>query len=333
MDKETNEDREEKGYDVELSLLDPTVVWHNTTAAEVMNKSLKRAKEAEQLGYKRYWFTENHNTESHASSTPEILAAQIPAVTSHIKVGAANIMLPHQSPLKVAENFRTLEGVYPQRFDLGLSLTTRPDPLTAQALHRTHDVLPESEFEQQLTELLAFFTDTYATRHGKIIAAPQVATTPDIWIQGLTNESFRYASEYGVGLLYEYNGSENIAREVITSYRKFFQPSPFLKEARAILIVSVLCAPSDEEAESLAKVLYSKDDEKKQTEMLSPIHAQRISGSPTTVGNALRRLAEETTADELMIVTSHPSHDVQQKSVELLANEFNLKENLQQRSE
>lgn len=326
MYNETQHGREDKDRKFELSLLDPTVIWNGSTANEVINASIKLAEEADQLGYNRYWFTENHNTEFHASSTPEILAAQILATTSRIKVGTANLMLPHQSPLKVAENFRTVEGVYPRRIDLGISLTTGPDNLTARALHRTHQPLNKNEFQQQVTELLAFFTDTYATNYGEIIAAPQVATTPDIWIEGIDHDSARYASEFGIGFIYEYEGSQSVAREMLTSYRKFFQPSPFLTEARAILIVSVLCAQSDEEAE---KIAFSQTD----SDPLQITEDKRVIGSPKTVGSHLRKLAEETTANEQMIVTSHPDFDVRKKSLELLATEFNLTKNLQKRSE
>src|SRR5690554_5902110 len=109
----SNPDKHSRKLDatkLELSIYDTTVIWNGSSASQVYKESLDMAVAAEQLGFKRYWFTENHNTSKHASSTPEMLVAQIAAYTAHMNVGMGNLMLPHQSALKVAENVRTLEG-------------------------------------------------------------------------------------------------------------------------------------------------------------------------------------------------------------------------------
>jgi luciferase family oxidoreductase group 1 len=330
--------------DVELSLLDETVIWNGSSASQVFKEARDMAVSAEQLGYKRYWFSESHNTTDHASSSPELLLAHIAAFTSQIKLGTSNLMLPNQSALKVVENFRTLQGVYPGRIDLGFVLSTGNDLLVAQALHRTHDLVSETEYPEQLADLLAFLTDSYSTSGGKIMASPNISTMTGVWVQG-SDHGAQYATEYGLGLVVEHQSAPHITADVLRAYRKFFKPSVFLAEPHSILIVPVLCAESDEEAELWAKPLDLWEIRKEQGIHLPPpslkeandyvftlkeeeIRAARragsIIGNVSNVGSKLRKLAEETSANEIMILTSHPDKHIRLKTIQLLAKEFRL---------
>lgn len=304
--------RETNNNKFTLSVLDTTKIWNESTARKTMQDGIELSKKADDLGYARFWFSENHNTEDYAGSTPELLASQALAKTVHIKLGAANIMLPHQSALKVVENFRTLEGVYPGRIDLGVSLTIGEDPVAARALHRTHDLEEEGEFEKQFKDMLLYLTDAYETNLGKISASPLVSGNPEVWLQEIENRGARYAAEYGTGLVVVLDSSPEVASEVIHSYRKFFRASPFSNEPKSILVVSVLCAETDDVAEEQAAILHK--------------HETKVNfiGSPSNIGNKLRNLVKQTTANELMVSVSHPDNQVRVHTLELLSEEFQL---------
>lgn len=328
---------------LELSLLDTMVIWNGGSAAQVFRESLEMAIYAEQLGFKRYWLSENHNSLYHASSAPELLIAQLAAYTSRLCVGTSNLMLPAQSPLKVVENFRTMAGIFPRRIDLGFALSNGEDLIVAQALHRTHELVNKEEFPEQLANLLAYLSDSYANSRGKIIASPKISTKLDVWIQGSNHESAQYATDYGLGLVMEHHAPRAITAEVLRAYRKFFKPSAFREKAHSIWIVPVLCAETDEEAERLAKPFDLWQVRKKQGLDLPPPSSKEASehsftsleedirishrsgsfvGSAARVASELRQLAEEATVDELMILTLHPDIEVRKRSVELLSKEF-----------
>ncbi|MBP1996324.1 MsnO8 family LLM class oxidoreductase [Paenibacillus eucommiae] len=344
----SNDNRAVSTAKLELSLLDTMVIWNGTSAAQVFKESLDMAIYAEQLGFKRYWLSENHNSAYHAGSAPELLIAQLAAYTSRISVGTSNLLLPHQSPLKVVENFRTMAGIFPQRIDLGFALSLGNDLMVAQALHRTHELMNKEEFPEHLADLLAYLSDSYATSRGKIIASPQISTKLDVWIEGSNHESAQYATDYGLGLVMEHHTSRAISTEVLRAYRKFFKPSVLREKAHSIWIVPVFCAETDEEAERLAKPLDLWEVRKKQGSDLPPpssreanehsftsyeeeikisIRSGSFVGSAARVGSELRQLAEEAAVDELMILTIHPDIKARKRSIELLSKEFQTQTN------
>src|SRR5579872_3737166 len=165
--------------DIRLSVLDQTPIRKGSNAPEALRESIQLARLADRLGYTRYWLSEHHNTTTLASAAPEILIARLAAETSQIRLGSGGIMLPNHSTLKVAENFRLLEALYPGRIDLGLGRAPGGDRLTAHLLNPTNTFDPQA-YINQIRDLEAFLTDNPGTGNfqGKIRAIPYIDTRP-----------------------------------------------------------------------------------------------------------------------------------------------------------
>ena len=186
-----------------LSVLDQTPIRKNADASAALQESIRLARLTDRLGYTRYWLSEHHNTTTLAGAAPEILIARLAAETHHIRLGSGGIMLPNHSTLKVAENFRLLEALYPGRIDLGLGRAPGGDRLTAQLLNPTNTFDPQ-EYIKQLRDLEAFLSDTPGPGNfqGKIRAIPSIKTQPDLWMLTSSGESAFLAAHFGMGLCY-----------------------------------------------------------------------------------------------------------------------------------
>ncbi|MGI9540391.1 MAG: MsnO8 family LLM class oxidoreductase, partial [Miltoncostaeaceae bacterium] len=215
------------------------------------------ARAVERMGYARYWIAEHHGTGGLASSAPEVLIGQVAATTSRMRVGAGGIMLPNHAPLRVAETFRSLEALFPDRIDLGLGRAPGADPVTAFALRRTQGGFGGEDFTGQIAELLAYaeggFPDDHPFRH--VRAVPTDAPLPPLWILGASSDSAALAAALGVGYAFARHLGPRRATEAMRLYRERFEPSPALDRPRAVLAASVVCAPTAERAEELAASL------------------------------------------------------------------------------
>src|ERR1700761_2845904 len=166
-----------------LSVLDQTPIRAGSDAPAALQETVRLARLADRLGYTRYWLSEHHNTTTLAGAAPEILIARLAAETKDIRLGSGGIMLPNHSTLKVAENFRLLEALYPGRIDLGIGRAPGGDRLTAQLLNPTNTFDPQ-EYIRQIRDLDAFLADAPApgNHEGKIRAIPRIDTRPDLWM-------------------------------------------------------------------------------------------------------------------------------------------------------
>src|SRR6478752_2420111 len=162
---------------ISLSILDQSLIAKGENSIQAIQNTIEIAKLADKLGYKRFWVSEHHNLTSIAGSAPEILIAKLAGETKNLRIGSGGIMLPNHSALKVAENFRTLEALYPGRIDLGIGRAPGGDRITSAMLNPSNDFREESYYKQ-LDHLQIFFKDEAGTEYGRIIAVPQVATTP-----------------------------------------------------------------------------------------------------------------------------------------------------------
>jgi luciferase family oxidoreductase group 1 len=160
-----------------LGILDQSVVRHGSSVREAIHETIATAKLAEELGYSRFWVSEHHNSTFIAGSAPEVLMVKLADATSHIRVGSGGIMLPNHSALKVAENFRMLETLYPGRIDLGMGRAPGTDRITSSLLNPSND-FSESSYLRQLEHLQHFFRDTAGTDRGFIYATPQSPRFP-----------------------------------------------------------------------------------------------------------------------------------------------------------
>ncbi|HVG50776.1 MAG TPA: LLM class flavin-dependent oxidoreductase [Xanthobacteraceae bacterium] len=330
-----------------LSVLDLSPVTTGGSGPESLRNSIDLGKLADRLGYTRYWVAEHHNLPSIASSAPDIMIGQIAAVTSHIRVGSGGVMLPNHAPLQVAERFKTLEGLFPGRIDLGLGRAPGTDQITSIALRRRQETREEDDFLERFQELILFEQRRFPDNHpfSKVRAMPQDVPLPPLFLLGSSDYSAQLSAQIGVGFAFAHHFAHYDAVEPMTAYRKLFQPGA-LPKPHAILAVAVVCADTDEEAEYLAGTVDLNFVRRSRGEYLplaspqeakaydyTPADRERIRhnrarlfvGSPATVRARLTPLVEATQADELMLTTMVYDHGARKHSYELMAKEYGLK--------
>ena len=326
-----------------LSVLDQSPIPEGSTAAEALHNTLDLAELADRLGYHRYWVAEHHATPALACAAPEILIAAIAARTARIRVGSGGVMLPHYSPLKVAETFSLLAGLHPERIDLGLGRAPGTDPMTMLALQRDRRQHAPDDFIEQLVELLALLEDRLPADHPFTRLArtlPGRPERPEPWLLGSSPQSAIWAGE--LGLPYSFADFINPAGAAIASdYRTRFLASERLGAPHVSVGVIAVCAESDEEAERLAsssrmmlsllrqgRLVEIPPVEKAlrylETRTPRPTGRRAVIGSPATVRTGLEAVASEYEAEEVVVLTITHSHEARRRSYELIASEFGL---------
>jgi luciferase family oxidoreductase group 1 len=326
---------------LQLSVLDQSPVSQGMSAGDALRNSIDLARLADELGFMRYWVAEHHGTPMLAGSSPEILIGHIAGATTRLRVGSGGIMLPHYSPLKVAETFSVLSALYPDRIDLAVGRAAGTDPLTAFALQRDRRQAGPDDFPEQLTELLAFIRDGFAAGHrfsrlARLTGHPEV---PAPWLLGSSPQSGIWAAEYGLPYAFADFISPTGAA-IARRYRESFVPSKTLLRPYVMVAVWALVADTVEEAERLAssaKVAflqflsgYPIQVPSVETALsalaehpeAAGVFAQRrrtILGPPAFVRAQIETVAEEYGADEVMVVTITHDHQARRRSYELLA--------------
>jgi len=238
-----------------LGVLDQSPIRDGGGAAQALAETVDLAKACERLGYYRYWVAEHHNTASFAGSAPEILIGRIAGETKHMRVGAGGVMMPHYSPLKVAECFKMLEALYPGRIDLGLGRAPGTDQRTMAALQPGPKAYPIEVFPQQIELLQQFLADDFPAGHPYqgIHAMPLVATQPEPWMLGSSIQGALYAARFGLPYCHAHFITPEQSEQSVAAYRKNFQPSAQLAEPYAALGVNALAADTTEQAQHIAK--------------------------------------------------------------------------------
>src|SRR5215212_5528593 len=329
---------------VRLSVLDQAPISEGSTGADALGHSVDLAAFTEQIGYHRYWVAEHHGTPMLACASPEALMGPVAATTSRIRVGSGGVMLPHYSPLKVAESFSILAGLFPERIDLGLGRAPGTDQITTFALQRDRNQLPAEDFPQQLTELLGSLEDTLPESHPfkRLAALPGLPERPEPWLLGSSPQSAIWAAE--LGLPYSFADFINPrGAEIAESYRGRFSHSERLAAPRLAVGVMAICADSDEEAKRLAASSRMSLSLLRQGRLIPvpPVDKalryletrekrpggsgrRAVLGSPQTVRAGLERVAKEYGAEELIVVTITHEHAARRRSYELIAEAFGL---------
>src|SRR5664279_3096419 len=177
-----------------LSILDQSIVPKGSTASQAITHTIQLVKQAEASGFHRFWVSEHHNSTMIAGSAPELLMVRLAGETRTIRIGSGGIMLPNHSALKVAENFRLLETMYPGRIDLGMGRAPGGDRITASLLNPSNDFSEES-YIQQLEYLQAFLHDEASSQYGPLLAVPLCTTVPVPWILSSSGGSAAIAAE------------------------------------------------------------------------------------------------------------------------------------------
>ncbi|MES2683655.1 MAG: LLM class flavin-dependent oxidoreductase [Pseudomonadota bacterium] len=327
---------------IPLSILDLVPVPTGTSAGEALRRTVDLARLGERLGYVRYWLSEHHGMPSVASSAPEILMAHIAAATTTLRIGSGGIMLPNHTPLKVAETFRTLAALYPNRIDLGIGRAPGSDGNASRALR----AVDGNEFPSLLAELLAFagqrsFPDNHPYR--RIVAVPGEVPLPPITLLGSSGASAQWAGSAGMGYSFASHFSPEPAGPAFRAYRESFRPSADFAKPHAILGVAVVCAPTDAEADHRAttmdlawlrirrgefKPLPSPEEalaypySPAEREAVREYRSRTVIGSPATVRAQIEQLVAECGADEVMAVSNIHDHAARLDSYTLLAAAF-----------
>lgn len=326
-----------------LSVLDLVPITAGSTATEAIGHSIELAQMAEQVGYTRFWLAEHHGMPNIASSSPEILIARIARETERIRVGAGGIMLPNHAPLRVAEAFHTLEAMYPGRIDLGIGRAPGTDPATSAAL-RPFDA---EQFPAQLQELLMLSKRAFPPGHPfhNVRVVPEDVSLPPIWLLGSSGASAKLAGSMGFGYSFASHFSFTPPEPALEAYRAAFEPSEQFERPHVIVAVTVICAPTDEEADFLARtmdLMWVRLQRGDVGQLPSPEEAAEYEftprerviakqyrslafiGSPETVRKGIEEVAARTGADEMMVSSMIYGPRERKRSYELLAQAFGL---------
>ena len=307
---------------IPISVLDLATVPEGKTPADTFKDSLEVAQNVEKFGYTRYWLSEHHNMISVASSATSVLIGYIAGGTSSIRVGSGGIMLPNHSPLAVAEQFGTLESLYPRRIDLGLGRAPGTDQLTAMALRGDH-FNNAQEFPQNVLRLQSYFSEE--NRSAKVRAIPGEGLDIPIWILGSSTDSAQLAAILGLPYAFASHFAPAQFFTAISLYRQNFRPSKYLQKPYVMSCVNVIAADTDAEANKLATSLFQMfigivSGKRKQLqppvdnmdeiwsdyeqEMIQQMLSLSFIGSKETIRKEIIDFAENTEVDEIMAISN-----------------------------
>ncbi|HEX4913939.1 MAG TPA: LLM class flavin-dependent oxidoreductase [Vicinamibacterales bacterium] len=318
-----------------LSVLDLAPIVEGGTASQAFRNSLDLAQHAETWGYKRFWLAEHHNMPGIASAATSILIAHVGAGTSTIRVGSGGIMLPNHAPLQVAEQFGTLESLFPGRIDLGLGRAPGTDHAAAFALRRTLQSNPD-EFPRDVMEVMDFFREAQPGQ--PVRAVPGAGLRVPIWILGSSLFGAQVAAGLGLPFSFASHFAPAMLHEAIRLYRDRFTPSEFLDKPYVMLGVNIVAAESDQEARFLASSGRqsfaslragrpiplpppSREWERDADDRSDPANPTRVSfvGAASTIAPQIEAFVRQTSADELIVVSHIYDHAARLRSYEIAA--------------
>jgi luciferase family oxidoreductase group 1 len=324
--------------DIRWSVLDLVPIVVGGTAADSFRNSLDLAQHVEKWGFHRYWLAEHHGMPGIASSATSVVISYIASGTSKIRVGSGGIMLPNHAPLVIAEQFGTLESIYPGRIDLGVGRAPGTDPLTARALRRDFQRNGD-EFPELLAELRSYLNPP-SSGNPRVRAIPGEGLNIPIWLLGSSGFSARLAGELGLPFAFASHFSPDYTIPALEIYRSSFRPSEVLDEPYVMVGINVIAADTDEKARWLAtsQELQFLNLLRNQPTPLNPpvenmdeiwndyekVAVKRqlrsmITGSPETVKEKLQEFLDVTQADEFIIHTQVFDHKARLRSYEILA--------------
>ena len=326
-----------------LGILDQSPVLAGARPHDAIAATMALARDADRLGYHRYWLAEHHAMRGLADPSPEILLARISAETSRIRIGTGGVLLPHYAALKVAEQFRMLDALAPGRIDLGIGRAPGGTQRVSMALESAEI----QRFPRQVQDVVGFLDRTLPEDHpyAKLVAMPSAETSsPEVWLLGSSDYSAALAAELGLPFAFAHFISGD-AEQVTRMYRRHFQPSARLEEPRVLLALAAIAAETPEEAEELASTIDlwrlrirhgvdlpvpSRDEALAYP--YTPYDREEIAynrlrltlGTPAAVRSRIEAIAAAHEAEEAMILTITPDYASRTRSYELLAGAFAL---------
>lgn len=329
-----------------LSVLDQSPIAEGSTGAQALRNTLDLARLTDELGYHRYWLAEHHGAPMLAGTTPEAMIGPIAAATRRLRVGSGGVMLPHYSPLKVAEAFSVLSALFPGRIDLGVGRTAgTDDAVTAFALQRDRNHPAPDDFPEQLTELLAYLDDAMGADHlfaGLPRLLPGRPEAPVPWLLGSSADSALWAAQLGLAYAFADFINPGGGVDIVALYRERFVASERLAQPTVVVAVWALCADTEAEAERLASsarmaTMLARTGtfapvppvetalrfiERQPPELA--LRKRMLHGTPAAVRADLERLAGEYGVDELLVLTVTHEHEARRRSYALLADALAL---------
>jgi luciferase family oxidoreductase group 1 len=329
-----------KIQDIPVSVLDLAPIIAGGTAADSFQNTIDLARHAEQWDYHRYWIAEHHNMPGIASSATSVVIGYVAAGTQTIRVGSGGIMLPNHAPLMIAEQFGTLESMYPGRIDLGLGRAPGTDQPTARALRRDLRIGGE-DFPVLLDQLRAYLNPSAKTDTPKVRAIPGEELDIPIWLLGSSGFSAQLAGRLGLPFAFASHFAPDYVLPALEIYRSHFQPSEALEKPRVMVGMDVIAADTDEEARRLATsgqqqflslirgrpgplnppvdsmdALWSPHEET----VIRSQSSYAAVGSKDTIRNRVQSILDETQADELIAAAQIYDHQARLYSYKLLAD-------------
>ncbi|HEX5952296.1 MAG TPA: LLM class flavin-dependent oxidoreductase [Rhodanobacteraceae bacterium] len=319
---------------IPISFLDLCPVTEGGSVAESLAHTVDVAQHAERWGFNRFWMAEHHGMPGIASAATAVLIGHVAGATSRIRVGAGGIMLPNHSPLVIAEQFGTLEVLYPGRIDLGLGRAPGSDQATARALRRNLDTDPDA-FPRDVLELIAYFEG-----HTPVHAVPGEGSEVPIWILGSSLFGAQLAAMLGLPYAFASHFAPAQMMDAIAVYRAQFKPSRFLQRPHAMLGYNVFAADTDDEAHYLASSWqqsfvnlrsgrpgrlpppvegYVESLEPQGRKLLEHVLSCSAIGAPGTVADRIDAFIEQTGADELILTSNMHDHAARLHSIEIAA--------------
>ena len=321
---------------IPFSILDLAPITEGGDAAQSFRNTLDLARHGERLGYQRFWLAEHHGMPGIASAATAVLIGHVAGGTSTIRVGAGGIMLPNHSPLVIAEQFGTLESLFPGRIDLGLGRAPGSDQLTARALRRNL-ASDADQFPQDVVELMDYFS---ATQRHAVRAIPGAGLKVPIWILGSSLFGAQLAAALGLPYAFASHFAPAQMMQAIALYRSTFRPSAHLEKPYVMLGFNVFAADTEEEAQFLATSMqqafvnlrsghpkrlqppmegYLNRIGPQERALLDQVLSCAAIGSRDTVKRILKNFIEQTGADELMITSQIFDHPARLRSYEITA--------------
>jgi len=328
-----------------LSVLDLVPLQSGIDSAGAIAESVALAQAAESLGYLRYWFAEHHNSRALATAAPEVMVQHVAAKTSTIRIGSGGVMLPNHAPLKIAEVFKLLNALFPDRIDLGLGRAPGTDQRTALALRRTPEAMQADDYPERLMELLSYGQDgeVAAGAPPPIVAIPVDVPLPPVYLLGSSGFSAHLAAQAGLGFSFASHFNRSAAVPALRTYRERFRPSAWYATPHAILACSVVIGETAEHAAQLLKVVeiatyqlitgqqrplpmleeaLSNPLGDVQRLQISQFMANTFVGDAPKVASEILTMAKDAEADEVMVMVRVPDHEDRLRALRGLATEW-----------
>jgi luciferase family oxidoreductase group 1 len=320
MDEGDSEMKQERAG-LKLSVLDLVPVYGEAGDAHALRQAEELARLADRLNYTRYWVAEHHDMARLACPAPEVLLARIGAVTRRIRIGSGAVLLPHYSPLKVAESFRLLAALYPGRVDLGIGRAPGANAHASMALSGNF-LENVARMPHKLRDLALLLQGGYSYEDQPVAARPNPSLPPEVWVLGTHRKSAALAAENGMGYVFGQFMSDTDAMSALTAYRDAFVPSTLCPEPRTLVAIGAVCAETDEEAQKLVQATGAWFGQPASAgEPAEVRHPQKLlAGSPRALGDKLHQLADSCGVEEFLVVTLIPDYGKRLRSYELLAS-------------